>query len=116
MEQTGKRFYMSQSSLYGLTVYDRISQTPAFSYGAEQNMREFDAINLTTKLNTTLGRTLNLCERYPELTAFDIEIIKDMALSTVSNIYRIASDKLEQIITDQISRNQMEMSTVEENL
>lgn len=103
MEQTGKRFYMSQSILYGLTVYDRTSQTPAFSYGAEQNMREFDAMTLTTKLNTTLGRILNLCARYPELDEVSICDVTHQALHMVTDKYRLSSEQLEAIIFDQLT-------------
>lgn len=103
MERTGKRFYMSQSSLYGLTVYDRIMQTPAFGYGAEQNMREFDAINLTTKLNTTLGRTLNLCDRYPELGDEGVSDITHQMLRLVADKYRLSSEQIESAIFDYLT-------------
>ena len=46
-----KRFYYAQSPVYGFTVYDRNSQTPAFEFGADINMKEFDCMKLCLKLN-----------------------------------------------------------------
>jgi hypothetical protein len=46
-----KRFYISKSCIYGLTVYDRESQTPAFKYGAETDMAQVVAFALSAKLN-----------------------------------------------------------------
>ena len=51
MEIEKKRYYRAHSHIYGMTVYDRTTQTPAFEVGATENMNEFDAIRLCNKLN-----------------------------------------------------------------
>ena len=53
-EQEQKRFYVAKSPLYGVTVYDRESQTPAFNYRAECNMEDADANWLAIRLNQAL--------------------------------------------------------------
>ena len=53
-EQKPKRFYVAKSQLYGVTVYDRESQTPAFNYRAECNMEDGDANWLAIRLNQAL--------------------------------------------------------------
>lgn len=45
------RFYVADSLIYGLTVYDRKSQTPAFELGAEIKMPYHKAIHLAAQLN-----------------------------------------------------------------
>ena len=51
MNNKKRRFYAADSSLYGLTVYDRESQTPAFAHGATTKMSLFSASSLAGKLN-----------------------------------------------------------------
>ena len=46
-----RRFYSAKSQLYGITVYDREFQTPAFQYGADTDMDPIDAFRLSSKLN-----------------------------------------------------------------
>ena len=46
-----ERFYADDSIIYGFTVYDRNSQTPAFKYGAECNMKKCFAYILAKTLN-----------------------------------------------------------------
>lgn len=46
-----KRFYSAKSPLYGVTVYDRITQVPAFEYGAGANMDDVRAVMLAHRLN-----------------------------------------------------------------
>lgn len=46
-----KRFYVSKSVIYGVTVYDRKTQTPAFEYGADCDMTEVRAVLLRDRLN-----------------------------------------------------------------
>jgi hypothetical protein len=46
-----KRFYVAKSMIYGLTVYDRESQTPAFEQGAGLHMTEYQAQRLCSLLN-----------------------------------------------------------------
>ena len=41
-----QRFYYAKSVIYGITVYDRKTQTPAFEYGAYCDMPEIKAMFL----------------------------------------------------------------------
>ena len=52
------RFYIAKSSLYGLTVYDRESQTPAFEQGASTNMSEYKAIRLLSSIKRSYSKSL----------------------------------------------------------
>jgi hypothetical protein len=49
-----KRFFAAKSCLYGVTIYDRESQCPAFKYGAECRMDDCAAAMLVVKLNMAL--------------------------------------------------------------
>lgn len=51
-----KRFYWAKSHIYGDTVYDRTTQTPAWEYGANSNMKEISCVTLKNRLNR-LDRT-----------------------------------------------------------
>jgi len=53
-----KRFYVAKSMLYGVTVYDREDQCPAFQYGAEMGMDDVAASVLAVRLNGALRRGL----------------------------------------------------------
>ena len=46
-----KRFYVSKSVIYGVTVYDRKTQTPAFEKGAYCDMDDVRASMLAHRLN-----------------------------------------------------------------
>lgn len=49
--KTERRFYVVKSSLYGVTVYDRTIQAPAFAQGAESGMSDVRAVMLSCRLN-----------------------------------------------------------------
>ena len=46
-----KRFYAAKSPIYGVTVYDRTTQTPAYEYGAAYDMNDVSAAMLAIRLN-----------------------------------------------------------------
>ena len=70
-EQEPKRFYVAKPHIYGVTVYDREDQCPAFRYGAEMGMGDAAASVLAVSLNMALrcGRLhmRELCYRKEEL-------------------------------------------------
>jgi len=49
-KQELSRFYVGRSVVYGLTVYDRMTQTPAFTFGAECSMKDEAANYLSIML------------------------------------------------------------------
>ena len=51
-----KRFYVAKSGVYGITVYDRETQCPAFEYGANNGMEDIRATMLAVNLNLALRR------------------------------------------------------------
>lgn len=51
-----RRFYVSYSYIYGLTVYDRTAQAPAFEYGASPRMDSVAATMLSARLNARCRR------------------------------------------------------------
>ena len=51
-----QRFYVSKSVIYGVTVYDRKTQAPAFEYGAECDMDDVRAVMLRDRLNRKVKR------------------------------------------------------------
>ncbi|MEG1578696.1 MAG: hypothetical protein RR336_08030 [Oscillospiraceae bacterium] len=57
-----KRFYAAKSSLYGVTVYDRTTQKPAWEYGARIGMDEVSAYRL--------ARTIKRLEESGKLEAY----------------------------------------------
>lgn len=52
MEQQQQRFYWGFSNIYGNTVYDRTTQTPAFEFGASCDMSEYYCVKLMHRLNS----------------------------------------------------------------
>lgn len=50
------RFFWAKSLIYGNTVYDRTTQTPAYEYGASHNMTKTSCVILKNHLNR-LDRT-----------------------------------------------------------
>lgn len=51
-----KRFYVAKSYVYGITVCDRITQAPAYEYGATYEMDEMKATLLAIRLNIALRK------------------------------------------------------------
>lgn len=50
------RYYAARSMLYGWTVYDRETQTPAFAEGADINMDQLKAVMLAMRLSRAEAR------------------------------------------------------------
>lgn len=48
------RFFVADSPIYGITVYDRETQQPAFGYGAATDMDDIDALFLSHRLNAAV--------------------------------------------------------------
>lgn len=59
-----KRFYTGKSQIYGITVYDRTTQAPAYEYGATYEMDEMKATFLAIRLNIALRKGKLEDERY----------------------------------------------------
>ena len=54
------RFYAARSHVYGWTVYDRETQTPAFEFGAEIHMDQLKAVMLAMRLHRRYKEPLRL--------------------------------------------------------